>query len=203
MDAHGGEQGIWSIAISPDGRTALSDTAEASMILWDLETGNELRRFVREDKPWKLGASGIDFLPDGLSAISADSDGSLIQWDVENGQQIRRLGQHASLRTRLAITPDGKLAVSAGMDGNLMVWDLGTGELIRHTDGHGVIFDLTMSPDGESVYFGSSDGSITQWRLSNPSLSDLKEWVAANRYLRELTCAEREIYTIEPFCDSQ
>ena len=201
MDAHGGDHGLWSIAISPDGRTALSDTGEASMILWDLETGTELRRFERGDDPGKSGASGIAYLPGGLSAISANSDGDLIQWDLESGEQIRRLGQHASLRTRIAVTPDGKLAVSVGMDGNLMVWDLGTGELIRHTGGHGVIFDLAMSPDGDSVYFGSSDGLITQWRVSNPTLSELSEWIDDNRFLRELTCEERGIYSIEPLCD--
>ena len=203
MDAHGGDQGLWSIAISPDGHSALSDTAEASMILWDLETGTELRRFVRGDNQGKMGASGIAFMPDGLSAISADSDGYLIQWDLENGAQIRRLGQHTALRTVITITPDGKLAVSAGYDGGLMVWDLETGELIRHTGGHGAIFDLAMSPDGDSVFFGSSDGLITKWRVSNPSQSELSEWIDENRFLRELTCYERGIYSIEPLCEDE
>jgi hypothetical protein len=64
-----------------------------------------------------------------------------------------------------------------------------------------VIFDLALAPDGQSILFGSSDTTITQWRIDNPSLGELKQWVAANRYLPELTCAERETYQIEPLCD--
>jgi hypothetical protein len=37
--------------------------------------------------------------------------------------------------------------------------------------------------------------------LAAPSLDELLDWVAANRYVRELTCDERELYRIEPLCE--
>jgi hypothetical protein len=37
--------------------------------------------------------------------------------------------------------------------------------------------------------------------LAAPSLDELLDWVAANRYVRELTCDERELYQIEPLCE--
>jgi WD40 repeat protein len=88
------------------------------------------------------------------------------------------------------------------MDGSLMLWDLEEGALIRRTVGHGTIFDLALAPDGQTVFFGSSDMTITQWRFDVPSIETLKAWVSANRYLPELTCAEREMYQIEPLCDN-
>jgi WD40 repeat protein len=109
--------------------------------------------------------------------------GELILWDIETGQEIRRLGSHASLRTR----PDGRLGLTSGIDGTLMLWDLESGELIRHSDGHSVVFDLALASDGQTVLFGSSDTTITQWRIDNPSLDELKAWVAANRYLPEVS----------------
>jgi WD40 repeat protein/DNA-binding SARP family transcriptional activator len=200
-----GRQGmgpLWSLSISPDGHMALSDSSDSSMVLWDLETGDEIRSFLRQDPPGEPGSTGQAFLPDGRTAISCDPDGYLIEWDLETGEEVRRLGQHSSLRTRIVIRPDGRLALTSGMDGSLMLWDLEEGALIRRTVGHGTIFDINLAPDGQTVFFGSSDTTITQWRFGYPSLETLKTWVAANRFLPELTCAEREMYQIEPLCDS-
>jgi WD40 repeat protein/DNA-binding SARP family transcriptional activator len=194
---------LWALTISPGGRTALSDSGRSSMVLLDLETGKEIRSFQRHDSPGQAGSTGHAFLPGGRRALSCESDGYLIEWDLETGQEIRRLGSGAGTRTRVIITPDGRLAVTAGMDGTLGLWDLERGELIRRSAGHGVIFDLALAPDGQSVLFGSSDMTLTQWRIDNPSLDGLKAWIAANRFLPELTCAEREMYQIEPLCDSR
>jgi WD40 repeat protein len=200
FSGHG--EGLWSLAISPDGRTALSDSEGSSMTLWDLETGEEIRSFVRDDRAGEPGSTGIAFLPDGRTAISCEQDGLLIEWDLETGEELRRLsGEHSSLRTRVVVSPDGHLALTSGMDGRLMLWDLDTGELIRSSGGHGVIFDLALSPDGQTALFGSSDTTITQWRLLRPSLDELTAWIGANRYVREPTCEERERYQIEPLCD--
>lgn len=193
---------LWALTISPDGRTALSDSATSSMVLWDLETGKEIRSFLRQDAPGQAGSTGHAFLPNGRTALSCEADGSLIEWDLETGQEIRRLGPGAGTRTRVVVSTDGRLALTASMAGSLMLWDLERGELIRHSEGHGVVFDLALAPDGQTVLFGSSDTTIVQWRIDNPSLDELKAWVAANRYLPELTCAEREKYQIEPLCDS-
>lgn len=181
FDGHG--EGLWSLAISPDGRTALSDSGDSSMILWDLAAGTELRSFVRSDAPADPGSSGMAFLPHGSTAISCEQDGLLIEWNLETGREVRRLGEHASLRTRIAITPDGRLALTSGMDGGLMLWDLATGDLIRRSEGHGIVFDLALSPDGRTALVGSSDGTIVHWQLSNPSLEELRAWIKANRWL--------------------
>jgi WD40 repeat protein/DNA-binding SARP family transcriptional activator len=197
-------QGLWSLAVSPDGRTALSDSGEsageASMILWDLEAGRELRTFSRPDQPEGAGVSGIAYLPDGRSAISCEGDGALIEWDLETGREIRRLGTHSSLRTRIVIAPDGELALTSGMDGTLVLWDLTAGEAIRRWGRHGAIFDIALAPDGRTALVGSSDTAIVQWRLDNPSLEDQKRWIDANRAVRDLTCEEREHYQVPPLC---
>jgi WD40 repeat protein len=201
LDALAREPGVWALAISPDGSTALSDTGQGSMILWDLQRGELLRILRGPDPDGWTGASGIAYRPDGTTALSVGGDGRIIEWDLESGQAIRQIGEHPGLRTRVVVTPDGRLAMTAGMDGALMLWDLETGRLIRRSEGHGVIFDLTLSADGETVFFGSSDTTIILWRLSNPGSAALKEWIKENRYVRPLSCAERELYRVEPLCE--
>ncbi len=178
-------EGLWSLAISPDGHTALTDTGVGSMILWDLATGEQLRVFERSDVPAEPGVSGMVFMPDGRQAISCEQDGDIIEWDMETGTEIRRLGMHRSLRTRVVVSLDGSLAFTSGMDGSLMLWDLEMGDLVRETHGHGVIFDLAISPDGLTALFGTSDTRVYQWWVSNPTLSELLAWIKSNRYVRD------------------
>ena len=72
--------------------------------------------------------------------------------------------------------------MTSGMDGSLMLWNLQAGEMVRRSTGHGTMFDMALSPDGNSILAGSSDTTIFQWRLDDPSLAELKLWVRANRY---------------------
>jgi WD40 repeat protein/DNA-binding SARP family transcriptional activator len=193
-----GDQGLWALAVSPDGRSALTDSRDSSMILWDLETGKELRNFVRNDPPDEPGSSGMAFLPDGRSAISCEPDGYLIEWDLESGEEIRRLGLHPSLRTRVVVSDDGNLALTSGMDGSIMLWNLKTSDLVRRSSGHGIIFDIALSPDNLTALFGTSDTMIYHWLLSNPTLDELREWIQSNRYVRDLSCEEQNLYQIKP-----
>ena len=135
---------------------------------------------------------------DGKRAISCEHDGYLIEWDLESGKEIRRLGVHPSLRTRVVVSKDSNLALTSGMDGSLMLWNLKTGELVRRSSGHGAIFDLALSPNNLTALFGTSDTAIYQWSLSNPSRSELQEWILSNRHVRELSCEEQSVYRIKP-----
>ena len=77
-----------------------------------------------------------------------------------------------------------------------------TGREIRRFTGHegNFIFDIDISPDGRTALSGATDQAIIQWDLTTPLLDELFNWVEAHRYVRELTCQERELYRIEPFC---
>ena len=82
-----------------------------------------------------------------------------------------------------------------------MLWDLENGELIRRFGTPGqMIFDVAISPDGLTALSGSSDKSIILWQLANPHFQELNNWIAANRYVRELSCDEHDLYQIEPYC---
>lgn len=182
-------EGVWSLAVSPDGRRVLTDATDSSMILWDLGTGKPVRNFKREDSPVDGGNSGMVFLPGGDRAISCEPDGYLIEWNLDTGDEIRRLGQHASLRTRIAINQDGSLAMTSGMDGSLMLWDLTIGELVRRSSGYGVVFDLAANPVGPTLLFGSSDMRVYHWRFNRFTLDELIDWIEDNRYIQS---AERD-----------
>ena len=70
-----------SVAIAPDGRTALSGARDKTLKLWDLATGKELRTFTGHSD----GVTGVAIAPDGRTALSASSDKTLMLWDFTRG----------------------------------------------------------------------------------------------------------------------
>ncbi len=188
---------VFTVDLSPDGRTGLSGGDDNKMVLWDLESGQALHEFEgHEGFVWDLAYS-----PDGKTALSASWDNTLILWDLTSGEIIHRLLGHQDNVRNVAFHPDGRKAVSGSSDNTLILWDLETGEAIRSYRGHsGRINGLAFSPDGQKVLSGANDGMLIEWRIDD-NLEELTAWTEANRYLPELTCSERAQFNIEPLCE--
>ena len=199
----GHEGVIWALAVSPDGRTALSGADDRAMIWWNMETGEEIHRFTGHEEET---ITGVAFSPDGKRALSGDGRGLVIEWDLDKGEEIQRFVAHKGAsnvgRTRVAYLPIGLTALTSGWDGTLALWDLQTGKEVHRFRGHNsdFIFDIAINPDGRTALSCGTDQTIIQWQLGIPSPEELQDWIAANRYVRELTCDERELYQIEPLC---
>jgi WD40 repeat protein len=187
---------VFSVDVSPDGRTALS--AGNELIMWDLESGNEIATLGEGDE---TGGWDIAFSPDGKTAIAAKPDSTLILWDLESGEIIHHLLGHHDWVRAVAFHPDGRLAASGSRDGTLILWDLENGEAIRRYHWHtGNVNSVDFSPDGQRMLSGGEDGLLIEWRVDD-TLEELTDWVEDNRYVRELTCSERSQYNIQPLCE--
>ncbi len=93
---------VLGCAFSPDGRLALSASADATLRLWDVATGASLRTLAGHTD-WVRGCA---FSPDGRLALSASADATLRLWDVASGQsQARWLDEAAAYCC--AYGPDG------------------------------------------------------------------------------------------------
>ena len=57
-----------SVAIAPDGRTALSGSYDKTLKLWDLATGKELRIFTGHSER----VTSVAIAPDGRTALSGE-----------------------------------------------------------------------------------------------------------------------------------
>jgi hypothetical protein len=50
------------------------------------------------------------------------------------------------------------------------------------------------------VSSGDLGWALIEWDISDLHLVEMIDWSFANRYVRELTCEEREKYRVEPLC---
>lgn len=159
---------VVSAAFSPDNRTALSASQDNTLILWDIATGEALRRFTgHEDWVWDAA-----FSPDGTLAASASQDGTLMIWSVASGEALHRLEGHTGVVRSVAFSPDGQQLLSGSVDKTLILWDVATGEMIQQLGvdggGHsGAVYSVAFSKGGFTALSGSEDGTIILWNVAS------------------------------------
>jgi WD40 repeat protein len=77
---------VWHVAFSPDGKTALSGSADKTLKLWDLKTGRELKTL--NNQAGKVFS--VTFFPDGKTALSGSFNSTHL-WNLETGQKIAQM----------------------------------------------------------------------------------------------------------------
>jgi WD40 repeat protein len=162
LEGHKGR--VMSVAVSPDGRLALSGGSDTSVILWDAATGKIIRRFE--------GHTGVVtraiFLPDGKGVLSSSFDKTIRLWDQNTGKEIHRVVGHPAEVTWVSVSPDGRMMLSADSSSHeLRLWDLAGHKLIDRID-LGPIAPTrgAFSPDGRHVVWPGATGFLRVYDLS-------------------------------------
>jgi WD40 repeat protein/uncharacterized caspase-like protein len=132
-----------SAAFSPNGKLAVSGSADFTAILWEIDTGRQLRTFQHRGR-----IHSVAFSRDGRDIATASWDGTVGVWEVTTGRKKRSFD--ARQQGALAFSPNGKHLYSAGT-----LWDLESGANV-HTveEGPGTIV-AAFSPNGRSIAVAS------------------------------------------------
>ncbi|MEG4322113.1 MULTISPECIES: CHAT domain-containing protein [unclassified Microcoleus] len=167
---------IWSIALSPNGKTLVSGHhADSTVKVWNLETG-ELRHTLR-GHVWAV--HDVAIAPDGNIIASASFDSNIKLWNLHTGREIRNLNgpgdgpigwprSFFSDQIVYAVTfsPDGQTLASGGAKQPIKLWRLSNGELKSNLTGHtDDVYAVAFSPDGKYLASGSADRTIRIWDL--------------------------------------
>ncbi|MFN6541439.1 MAG: WD40 repeat domain-containing protein [Nostoc sp. EkiNYC01] len=171
---------VTSVAIAPDGKTAVSGSWDNTLKQWDLQTGKEISTLTGHNSR----VTSVAIAPDGKTAVSASWDNTLKQWDLQTGKEISTLTGHNSTVNAVAIAPDGKTAISGSGDNTLKVWDLHTGKEISTLTGHNDwVRAVAIAPDGKTAVSGSDDSTLKVWDLQTgkeiSTLTGHNHWVSA------------------------
>ena len=168
-----GHTSIRSLAISPNGKTALCGHAVSKysflgdedniLQLWELTSGKLLQDYVGHEAE----ILAVAYSPDGKTALSASADHTLNLWDLYSGTVIKSFKNSGGCNA-IAYSPDGKSAWSGSEDHILRKWDLASGEILNSFKGHqDHILSLAISPGGNCAISGAGqdDKTMRLWEL--------------------------------------
>lgn len=189
----GHEDAVNGIAFSPDETMVASTSWDLTIRLWDLNSGEELRQFTGHTN----GVNEVIFTPDGKYIISSSWDDTVRMWDVETGEEVKQFVGHNGNTFGLALSADGKTLLTTSQDTTVRMWDVETTEeLHRFTQHTDWIQEVEISPDGKYAVSAAQDNTLRFWRIAR-NADELIQWAQENRYIRDLSCAEQELYRLE------
>lgn len=192
----GHAKSIAGLAFSPDSRRLLTGDNDGQLVLWDVESAQQILGFQWEDPNRKKeafstnrSAGWLAFSPDGSQALIASNSFYMSfgpdnpeLWDLTNGQRIRAIEpplppDTPETKTLTAseylaeFSPDGRSIVTGGQRNHVGVihwWDAASGELVRTLDGHkNNVQSLAFSPDGRYLLSTSRDSRVILWDGQN------------------------------------
>ncbi|KAI1262127.1 WD40-repeat-containing domain protein [Xylariaceae sp. FL1019] len=157
-----GHNGHWvrSVAFSPDGRLIASGSDDASVRIWDTETGTTQHRLaIGSDWIYCVAFSSRNY-------IAAGSDeGTVVVWDSVLGHELFRQETYRGDRVQaLAFSPDGGYLAGVSR-AQLLLWNLDSKvETFRNITRDNTIFlSVSFSPDGKLFAASTKQHEILIW----------------------------------------
>ena len=157
----GHDKPIAACVPTPDGSHILSASADHTLRLWALGSG-ECVAVLRGHKDELTSCS---ITPDGKTAISTAIDATVRLWDLASGGCIDTLDNGGRWATACTVTPDGRQLVVGSDNGAITLWDLASRRRIGTLAGHrDYVTACLVTPLGQLVS-ASRDQSVRVWGL--------------------------------------
>ena len=168
MGGHTGS--VYSIAISSDGRLALSGAYKDEFVhLWNLTTGQLLEKF----QGYTGYISSMTFLPNNrLALITVSEDNNLSYWDLSSGQC---LWVRKDCVSTYGFSPEGSYILcgpkmkhrGTEKEKDLQLLDASTGDCVLLLKGQFAWSTAAFSPDGARILTGGRGATLSLWDVNS------------------------------------
>jgi len=160
LRGHGGP--VRALAISPDGKEAVSGSFDTSAICWSL-TRNVAEQVMRFHDN---AVNAVAWLKDGR-IVTAGADAHIAIWTQGKPEPDTVFDGHTGPIAGLAVSSDGQWLASASWDHSVRLWPLGGGAP-RVLEGNSQnVNGVAFSPDGRDLVSAGYDATLRIWRLSD------------------------------------
>lgn len=176
-----GKDGVYSIALSPNGKKVVSGSYDGAVRLWDIDTCKVIAvKWTGHTRE----VMSVCWSRDGQRVLTGSFDGTARQWNMESEETIlepilKTIETGHSMVWGAVYSPDMSLIATSGWDGraankrhehSIKIWDAKTGKLVATLKGHTwTTCSLAWTEDGKTLISKSYDRSVRTW--------DTTKWV--------------------------
>ncbi len=150
---------VMSVAFDPQGGTLASGSADNTVKLWDVASGQLLRTFEGHQH----SVNSVAFDPGGTLA-SASNDAVVKVWAAASGRLIHTLEGHQGWVGSLAFAPQGGTLASGSGDKTVKLWEAASARSLRTLEGHqDLVMSVVFAPQDGTLASGSDDNTVKLW----------------------------------------
>ena len=170
----GHKYAIFCLAFSPDSRRLISRSDDATLRVWDAETGAPLAVLNCDVVEERSGPQSVVVTPDGRTIFTGAPRG-LRCWDLAMGKEHDQVPLPLQGVRILAVQPRGDLLAASGNGPNIVLFDLAAGKIqtmLTHPTGRSDVHthSLAFSPDGRQLLSAGRAGEIQLWDVESGKL---------------------------------
>lgn len=150
---------VHAVGVSGDGELLISAGKDGQVIIWNLKSGNIVRRIAAHDE----SISTLDISPDDRLLATGSRDQTIRLWELSTGRQVAKLTGHEGDVVSAQFSPAGSRLASVSSDETIRVWDIDHGRTVLTLKGHtGRNLSVSYSPDGKRLASTGQD-SVRMW----------------------------------------
>ncbi|MFW5691977.1 MAG: protein kinase domain-containing protein [Chloroflexota bacterium] len=190
---------VAGLEFSSDGMRLATGSYDGTAALWDPSNGARL--LTLEGHLNRI--NDVAFLPDDTGLVTASWDNTIRLWDTATGETLRQFIGHGDRIQTVRVSTDGQYIYSGAGDTTMRMWDIMSGQEVYRFDGHtDWVSQVVILPDGQRALSSGQDNTLRLWRVPL-SADEIIAWAEQERYMRELSCVEREQFRVEPYCTGE
>ncbi len=179
-----------TVVFSSDGQFILAGAGDNTAILFDTDSGTEIRKFKNTNSTCTTCIAEAAITPDNKYVFLTCSD-SVKMFDRTSGSLIREFYGEGSPE-KLSVSSDGRY-ICAVEYGVAEAWDIKTGKLVIKTGNYSEnkILAASVSPDGKQIITGSEKRITEVWDMASGTklitlkgyLNQVNERILTNSYM--------------------
>ncbi|RMZ85962.1 hypothetical protein DV737_g275, partial [Chaetothyriales sp. CBS 132003] len=169
------EDGVTTVAMSPDGRYVAAGSLDKSVRVWDCSSGYLTER-LEGPSGHKDSVYSVAFSPNGRELVSGSLDKTIKMWELgqstggmgsragKDSKCIRTFEGHNDYVLSVCLTPGGEWVMSGSKDRGVQFWDPATGHAQMMLQGHkNSVISVAPCPTGNMFATGSGDMKARIW----------------------------------------
>jgi WD40 repeat protein len=152
---------INSVAISPDGITFASGSADKTIKIWNLQTGQLIYNLCEHTDAVNSLAINLD----GTILASGSADKTIKTWNLKTGELLRTFKgswlEYLDAINSVVFIPNSQILISGSQDHAIKLWNLQTGKELKKITAHAWgVYSVAAVPNGEAFAGDSKDNKI-------------------------------------------